>query len=90
MEVRALRAEERMSGPLFQALLAIDLAANVVTLGRVGETLSLRAAKAQKARQMSPFHWMIKVASEAFERDHLNKTLVRHERARRMEKEDHA
>ena len=87
-EVLGLRAEERMSGPIFQGLLWLDLFANVVTMGRVGETLSLRAAKAQRDNQMSPFHWVIKVASEAFEHDHLNKTLVRHERGKAMEKKN--
>lgn len=81
-EMRGLEAEQRMTGPLFSTLLWIDLAANVATFGRVGETLSLRAAKAQEAGQMSPFHYVIKFASEAFEKDHLKKTIVRHERGK--------
>jgi len=87
VELQGMTIEERMTGPLFSGLLWLDLAANVVTLGRVGETLSLRAAKAQRDKQMSPFHWVIKIASEAFEKEHLNKTLVRHERGKKMEKE---
>ena len=82
-ELQGMAAEERMTGPLFQTLLWVDLLANVATLGRVGETLSLRAAKAQRDGKMSPFHWAIKLASEAFEHDHLNKTLVRHERGKK-------
>ena len=82
MEVRNMRAEQRMTGPVFHALLWVDLLANAATLGRVGETLSLRAAKAQRDRKMSPFHWGIKLVSEAFEHEHLRKTLARHERGK--------